>query len=99
MGRHSTPRGQQSRSPAHRRTCAWHREALGEHTRELVGEETLEGRARRAGPCSFNSERDGRCWRVLSRKVALLSSFYIEKMSNLLKSFNNNTENKCIPFT
>jgi len=56
VGRHSTPRGQQSRSPAHRRKCVWHREALGEHVRECVGEETSEGWAHLAGSCSFNSE-------------------------------------------
>lgn len=38
-------RGQQCRSPAHRRKCVWHREALGEHTREPMGEE-----ASRPGP-------------------------------------------------
>ena len=55
-GRHSMQRGQQCRSPAHRRKCMWHRDALGEHRREPVGEEASEARARLAGPCSFNSE-------------------------------------------
>jgi len=43
--------------------------------------------------------KKGGCQRVLSRRVALLFTFYFEKISNLPKSFTNNTENKCLPFT